>query len=190
MSRPTLNSVATAVAVLVGQPVLCPKTKNKGDAGLLLERLTGIPASSALLDADDGEVKIFPVKTLRTGKRVPKETVAVTMLNHEALASTCWDKSHCASKLRRVLFVPYEREGDHIRLLAPVLFTAASHPELFAKLAADYAAIQTEWLTKGELHGNTGVLMQSRTKGPGGKAKKSRAFYLRPAFLNELVELN
>ena len=190
MERPTLASISASATSLVGQLLLCPKTANKGDAGLLLERLTGIPTSSALLDALDGEVKIFPVKTLRNGERVPKETVAVTMLNHEALASTCWDESHCATKLRRVLFVPYEREGDHIRLLPPILFSQESHAELFVALAADYASIQTEWLTKGELHGHTGVLMQSRTKGPGGNAKKTRAFYLRPAFLKQVVELN
>ena len=32
--------------------------------------------------------------------------------------------------------------------------------------------------------------MQSRTKGPGGNARKTRAFYLRPAFLKRVVELN
>lgn len=190
MERPTLASISATTASLVNQPLLCPKTANKGDAGLLLERLTGIPASSALLDALDGEVKIFPVKTLRNGQRVPKETVAVTMLNHEALASTCWDESHCATKLRRVLLVPYERDGDYIRLLTPVVFSQESHPELFVALAADYVAIQTEWLTKGELHGHTGILLQSRTKGAGGTAKKTRAFYLRPSFLTQVVDLN
>ena len=190
MSRPTLSNISTTATALVGQLLHCPKTKNKGDAGLLLERLTGIPASSALLDAIDGEVKIFPVKRLRNGSLVPKETVAVTMLNHEALASKCWSESHCAEKLRRVLFVPYEREGDHIRLMDPVLFSEDSHTELFARLAADYSAIQSDWLTKAELHGQTGVLLQTRTKGPGGAAKKTRAFYLRPTFLKQVVTLN
>ena len=44
MSRPTLTDITASATALVGQLVLCPKTTNKGDAGLLLERLTGIPA--------------------------------------------------------------------------------------------------------------------------------------------------
>jgi DNA mismatch repair protein MutH len=190
MSRPTLSAINLCASALVNQLIHCPTTKNKGDAGLLLERLTGIPTSSALLDAIDGEVKIFPVKTLRNGTRVPKETVAVTMLNPAALTTTCFEDSHCAAKLRRVLFVPYMREGDHIKLLQPALFTAETHAELFSVLAADYAAIQNELLTKGELHGETGVMMQSRTKGAGGTAKKTRAFYLRPAFMKAVTSLN
>jgi len=190
MSRPTLSSISDTASALCDTPISCPKTRNKGDAGLLLERLTGIPASSALLDALDGEVKIFPVKTLRNGTLVPKETVAVTMLNFQALGTTAFCDSHCAAKLRRVLFVPYVRKGDTIILMKPVLFSESTHPDLFAALCTDYDAIQATWLSAGELHGNTGKFLQSRTKGPGGAAKKTRAFYLRPAFLKQVVKLN
>ena len=33
-------------------------------------------------------------------------------------------------------------------------------------------------------------MMQSRTKGAGGTAKKTRAFYLRPAFMKAVTSLN
>ena len=192
MARPTLSSIEEAVKSHIGEPLHCPITANKGAAGLLLEKLTGIPTSSALLDALDGEVKIVPYKRLKNGSLVPKETIAVTMLNCDQLCSTNFTDSHCAAKLRRMLIVPYIREGDNIRLLKPTLFDASAscNEELFAVLAADYAAIQSEWLSKKELHSETGALLQTRTKGPGGTAKKTRAFYLRPAFMKKVVSLD
>jgi hypothetical protein len=189
MARPTLSSIEEAVKSHIGEPIHCPITANKGAAGILLEKLTGIPQSSALLDALDGELKIVPYKRLKNGTLVPKETIAVTMLNCDQLCTTAFADSHCAIKLRRMLIVPYMRDGDNIRLLKPTLFDAAdaANSELFSALATDYAAIQTEWNSKKELHSTTGVLLQTRTKGPGGKAKKTRAFYLRPAFMKKVV---
>jgi DNA mismatch repair protein MutH len=156
---------------------------------MLLEKLTGVPTSPALLDALDGELKMVPYKRLKNGKLVPKETIAVTMLNCDHLCTTTFDNSHCAAKMRRMLIVPYLRDGDNIRLLKPTLFDSASNQEIFAVLAADYEAIQKEWNTKKELHSETGTLLQTRTKGPGGTAKKTRAFYLRPAFMKKVINL-
>jgi len=188
MERPTLAAIEEAVKRNTGD-IHCPITSNKGAPGLLLEKLTGIPTSSALLDALDGELKMVPYKRLKNGSLVPKETIAVTMLNCDHLCTTAFGDSHCATKLRRMLIVPYLRDGDNIRLLKPTLFDAATNQEVFAVLAADYEAIQKEWNTKKELHSETGTLLQTRTKGPGGKAKKTRAFYLRPAFMKKVINL-
>ena len=191
MERPTLAAIEEGVKSHVGESISCPITANKGAPGILLEKLTGVPTSSALLDALDGELKMVPYKRLKNGTLVPKETIAVTMLNCDQLCTTAFGDSHCATKLRRMLIVPYVRDGDNIRLLKPTLFDASAtcNQEVFAVLAADYAAIQNEWTTKKELHSETGTLLQTRTKGPGGTAKKTRAFYLRPAFMKKVVTL-
>lgn len=189
MERPTLASIEASVKSHIGESIHCPITANKGAPGILLEKLTGVPTSSALLDALDGELKMVPYKRLKNGTLVPKETIAVTMLNCDQLCNTPFADSHCATKLRRMLIVPYVRDGDNIRLLKPTLFDGASNGEVFAILAADYTAIQSEWNTKKELHSETGTLLQTRTKGPGGTAKKTRAFYLRPAFMKKVITL-
>ena len=191
MARPTLASVEECVNSRIGEPIYCPVTRNKGAAGILLEKLTGIPTSSALLDALDGELKMVPYKRLKNGALVPKETIAVTMLDCKKLNTTPFGDSHCAAKLKRVLIVPYVRDGDNIRLLKPHLFDsgAPSNQCVAAILNADYTAIQNEWITKKELHSRTGTLLQTRTKGPGGTAKKTRAFYLRPAFMKRVINV-
>lgn len=184
MARPFLNDVAMAVARL--EAVHCPKTTNKGVVGLLMEKLTGIPASSAHLDCMDGEVKVFPLKRLKSGKVVPKETIAVTMLNPGHLREQeTFDTSTCGSKLRRVLYVPYLREGEMVRVFPATDLTLSG--EVLSLLAADYAAIRKGFLVDGTLASKTGAYLQTRTKGAGRGAPKTRAFYLRTQFITKFI---
>ena len=68
---------------IVGMAYILPKTGNKGLPGIFLEELLGIPQTSNCLDCSDGELKTFPVKRLKSGNLVPKESIAVTMLSTE-----------------------------------------------------------------------------------------------------------
>lgn len=184
MARPFLTDVAMTVARL--EAVHCPKTTNKGIVGLLTETLTGIPASSAHLDCIDGEVKVFPLKRLASGKVVPKETIAVTMLNQGHLRDQeTFESSTCGTKLRRVLYVPYLREGDTVRFFPATDLTLT--PELTATLAKDYAAIRAGFLADGTLSSTTGTYLQTRTKGAGRGAPKTRAYYLRTQFITAFL---
>lgn len=186
--RPTLENVSNAVLALVSSGTIqCDKTKNKGAVGLLCEKLTGIPASSAHIDCEDGEVKVFPLKPLKGGDLTPKETVAVTMLNIKRLTEQSdFQTSDCGTKLRRVLFVPYLRlDPQTVRFYAPTLFELTD--AAVSDLAKDYLAIRNGFLESGNLCSATGVFMQNRTKGAGGDAPKTRAFYLRKEFLHKYV---
>ena len=184
MARPFLHDVATAVARL--EAVHCPKTSNKGIVGLLTETLTGIPTSSAHLDCMDGEVKVFPLKRLTSGTLVPKETIAVTMLNKESLRDQdTFERSTCGTKMKRVLYIPYLREGDMVRFFPATDMTLPS--EVSALLAADYAAIRDRFLADGTFSSRTGVYLQNRTKGAGRGAPKTRAFYLRTQFITKYI---
>ena len=95
MQRPTIASVKACAMNNINIQHHCPKTKNKGAAGLLFEKLTGIPTSSACLDCIDGEVKVYPLKRLASGRIVPKETVAITMMKPEDLENISWNESRC-----------------------------------------------------------------------------------------------
>lgn len=186
--RPTIQNVINAVRSLVSSGTIrCDKTKNKGAVGLLCEKLTGIPVSSAHIDCEDGEVKVFPLKPLKGGNLTPKETVAVTMLNMKRLTEqTDFETSDCGTKLRRVLFVPYLRiDSQTVRFYEPTLFEM--YGEAVSDLAKDYLAIRNGFLETGNLCSATGAFLQNRTKGAGGDAPKTRAFYLRKEFLHKYV---
>ena len=188
MQLPTIDTVTNKCKTLIGTVFNLPKTRNKGDAGLLLERLTGIPMSSACLDCEDGEVKVYPLKQLKDGTIVPKETVAITMMKPEDLATVSWEASRVKKKIDRVLFVGYLRDGDNVTFNNYFLMTATDPKctKLYQTFKEDYEALQNKWLLEGTITSSTGKLIQSRTKGPGGNAPKTRAFYFRPALIKML----
>jgi len=165
-----------------------PRTSNKGEVGVLLEKLTGIPQSSVCLDCQDGELKVFPVKRNAKGALVPKETIAVTMLSKDELKAASFSDSRVCKKMTRMLVVPYERTGDKVRYLEPTLVDSSSEKfkETFGKLECDYNAIRAAFLESGELKSSVGALMQNRTKG-AGHGTTSRAFYLKKEFIKENI---
>lgn len=185
MQRPTIAAVKACAIKNIDIPHFCPVTKNKGAAGLLFEKLAEIPTSSACLDCLDGEVKLYPLKTLKRGDIVPKETVAITMMKPEDLDTISWHESRCRKKIANVLFVGYLRDGDNMIIKNVFQMNEETQPELYKTFQNDYETIQDEWKNKGEITSKTGVLMQSRTKGQGGKAPKTRAFYFKPALMKQ-----
>lgn len=164
---------------------MCPIEKNKGKVGHHLEDLLGIPRSSACLDCIDGEVKTFPLKKDNRGTLSPKETIAVTMLSQEGLRTEEFCQSRCFQKMKKMLMIPYLRDGDTITFYKPTLLECKG--ELLTSIQNDYDQIRKTFLDTGELHSETGLYLQNRTKGPGG-AKKTRAFYLRTSFMSAFVE--
>ena len=187
----TISELVDKMNPIVGKKQTLAITTNKGLPGLLLETLTGIPHTSNCLDCSDGELKTFPVKRLRNGQLVPKETVAVTMLSTDDLRTCDFESSKCFKKMSRMLMVPYYREGDQIQFMAPRLIDL-SLPEFAAlrlALKNDYDVIRAAFLADDTLTSSTGVLLQNRTKG-AGHGSTSRAFYLRPAFMKNNVPLN
>lgn len=184
--RPTISAVKACAINNIDTPYHCPITKNKGAAGLLFEQLAGIPTSSACLDCIDGEVKVYPLKILKRGEIVPKETVAITMMTPEDLETVSWDESRCRKKINNVLFVGYLRDGDNIIIKHVFQMNEISQPALYQIFKNDYESIQNIWIKNKTISAKTGTLMQSRTKGPGG-VKKTRAFYFRPALIKRFL---
>ena len=80
-----ISDIYEKLIPLIGKEYVLPITKNKGLPGIFLEDILGIPHTSNCLDCSDGELKLFPVKKLKNGNIVPKETIAITMLSPEEL---------------------------------------------------------------------------------------------------------
>lgn len=194
MERPTIEQVCAKVLENVNILHNLPKTKNKGMPGNYLENLTGIPTSSACLDCSDGEVKIFPLKLTKSGNYVPKETIAVTMLSKDSLVAHAFEESKVYQKLSKVLYVPYFRNGDIIQYFTPTIIDLREekYAPLIETIRQDYQAIRKHFVETGALEGssNLGKYLQNRTKGAGKGAPKTRAYYLRPLFMKEFVEMS
>jgi DNA mismatch repair protein MutH len=184
----TIQEIQGKIEPLIGKPIYSPLTTNKGATGLLLETITGIPHTPNCLDCSDGELKTFPIKKLKSGKYVPKETMAITMLDVESLKTCCFQDSRCGKKINRMLIVPYFREGDTIKYLRPMLWETAAHEQLCKKIEEDYNLIQSTYLKENILKSELGTYLQTRTKG-AGHGTTSRAFYLRTKFLKETIPL-
>ena len=191
MSKPrqTVKVIREKLASIVGTQILCPKSKNKGAAGHLLEDTLGIPRSSECLDCEDGEIKAFPLKKLKNGTFTPKETVAITMLCQNSLRSHDFLASKCYQKMRRMLMIPYFRNGDSVTFFEPTLIEFDKCPEMLEKIRADYDLIRSDFIERDKLQSRTGAYLQNRTKGAGGSAPKTRAYYLRPIFMKEYCKL-
>lgn len=185
MIRPTIADVHGKVLQFINAPYVLPITSNKGRPGSYLEHLTGIPTSSECLDCVDGEVKVFPITKLKSGKTVPKETIAVTMINRADLLRDDFPSSKLHKKLSNILYIPYFREGDIITYMNPTLISLAAFPQAYAQIQKDYEDIRNA----DESCSSIGIYVQSRTKGPGGDAPKTRAFYLKKQFMLDLVQM-
>jgi len=201
LQRPTLyESLQTFRQSVKGLSFFCPKSKNKGAAGLLLEGKLGIPTSSACLDCIDGEVKGFPQTKATSRSRLAKqfglnegdylasETVAITMMKPSDLSTTNFEDSRLFKKIKNVLFISYVRDGDYVSFNEEIIFDN-SNP-LFQQIREDYETIKEFYNSNGFTKGGVGKLLQVRTKGQGKGAPKTHAFYFRRQFLIQLLQQN
>ena len=188
-----LEEVRTQILELhINKLYYSPITANKGSVGLLLEKINGIQSGSSHLDFEDGEMKAFPLKRLKNGTIVPKETISITMINEKNLLETPFTESGICSKSCRILFVPYLRDGDFITYMEPVVIDMLNDTHLREQIQEDYEFIRNEFITHGELKTYNGKHIQSRQKGAGAKKrppskKKTFSFYFRTNFIKEFL---
>ena len=161
--------------------------------------------NSECLDLDDGEIKAFPLKkNKKSDILVPKETIAITMVDREALKTNNFEDSKLRTKIERVIFVPYLRKGDKVLIFKPILLPL-ENKIMCDNIKKDYCNIQKHLLDKNELRSNIGEYIQCRTKGTGRlnnqpaseKLDKptlsiptnstSRAFYFKTSYIREYI---
>jgi DNA mismatch repair protein MutH len=190
--RPCITDVYNKVIEISNIEHNLPKSSNKGNPGNYLEKLAGIPTSSECLDCTDGEVKVFPLKKNKFGIFSPKETIAVTMINNDSLIKEDFINSKVYKKLSNVLYVPYYRENDIIKYMRPTIINLETNTIIKEQIKEDYDNIRKYLIENSTLERSSkiGVFLQNRTKGAGGSKPKTRAFYLRPKFVIDYVNIN
>jgi DNA mismatch repair protein MutH len=175
--------------------------QNKGWKGLVLERLAGLQTN--ISKAPNGlswelkSVSFYNVK----GKLVPKETMAITMINPEELKKHDFFESHCWSKLKSIIFCAvmwHGKNSQEAELINVASLDFAENDDLIIKIKADYDFIRNKLITKGfqSLTGKDGKWIQARTKGTGGTNPRTgkrrpitRAFYARKGLVKKIFEI-
>jgi len=175
--------------------------QNKGWKGLILERLAGLETN--ISKAPNGlswelkSVSFYEVK----GELVPKETMAITMINPTELKETEFFKSHCWEKLKAMIFCAVKWNGKNSedgQLIKVASLDFSEDDDLIREIKADYDFIRNKLFKEGfhALTGKDGKWIQARTKGTGGTNPKTgerrpitRAFYARKELVKKIFEL-
>lgn len=168
--------------------------QNKGWKGLVLERLAGLETNVS--KAPNGltyELKSVSFCYNQQGKLVPKETMAITMINPNEFKEHSFFKSHCWSKLKSIVFcaVMWRRHNaEQAELLAVTSLDFLETDDLIKEIKSDYNLIRKKLITQGfeSLTGKDGKWIQARTKGPG-HGSISRAFYARKELVAKIFEI-
>ena len=167
--------------------------QNKGWKGLVLERLAGL--ENNVSKAPNGlSFELKSVSFHNTGKGlVPKETMAITMINQEELKKYSFFESHCWAKLKSIIFCAvmwHGQNADSGELLKVANLDFAEDDDLIQEIKADYDFIRNKLITQGfeALTGVDGKWIQARTKGPG-HGSISRAFYARTCLVKKIFEI-
>lgn len=167
--------------------------QNKGWKGLTLERLAGLTNSNSPAPNGLGfELKAVAYEE-RKGIWIPKETMAITMINPKTLITTSFFKSHCWEKLKSLVFCAvhwYGKHQDKAELLKVSSLDFLESDDLIKEIENDYEFIRNKLIEHGfsALTGKDGKWIQARTKGPG-HGSISRAFYARKTLLKEIIKL-
>jgi DNA mismatch repair protein MutH len=167
--------------------------QNKGWKGLILERLAGLENSNA--KAPNGltfELKSVAFHYVK-GELVPKETMAITMINPSELRVHSFFESHCWSKLKTIIFCAVMWHGKNSQaaeLLNVASLDFSETDDLIREIEADYEFIRKKLIEHGfqSLTGTDGRWIQARTKG-AGHGSTSRAFYARTRLVKKIFEI-
>lgn len=178
------------IAPIHGITIKTDSGYNKGWCGHLIEKHLGLEINSNQApDIGEWELKYVPMKYLKNGKLVFKETMAITMINKNDIINTSFENSHLYEKIRKLILVLCIVESDN-KITLYKAFPITLNEDFLIKIKNDYLVLQD--IVKRDfnmLSGKYGTLVQARTKGKG-KGSTSRAFYAKKSLLNEMLMLS
>jgi DNA mismatch repair protein MutH len=167
--------------------------QNKGWKGLILERLAGLENSNA--KAPNGLT--FELKSVSFhyigGELMPKETMAITMINPIELRAQSFFQSHCWAKLKTIVFCAvmwHGKNSQSAELLKVASLDFSETDDLIREIQGEYEFIRQKLIEHGfeSLTGSDGQWIQARTKG-AGHGSTSRAFYARTRLVKKIFEM-
>lgn len=167
---------------------------NKGWAGHVIERYLGLPINSAQSpNFGSWELKIVPLKRLKTDVVVLKETMAITMIDPVNVLQKEFEESHLLTKLKKIVVCArmFESKEENASILVRVSTFDLDNSIVYKQVKSDYELARDVIKNKGfnALTGKMGILVQPRTKG-AGHGSTSRAFYARKIFVSHILGLS
>lgn len=142
---------------------------------------------------DSLELKIVPLKHLRSGEVVVKKTMAITMIDPVNVLQKKFEESHLLTKLKKIVVCArmFESKEEKSSIFIKVSTFDLDNPRIYLQVKADYDNVRETIKHKGfnTLSGKMGVLVQPRTKG-AGHGSTSRAFYARKIFVAHILGLS
>lgn len=167
---------------------------NKGWAGHTIERFLGLPLNSSQSpNFGSWELKVVPIKELRSGVWTIKETMAITMIDPYNVLQTKFEDSHLFNKLQKIVMVvrTVGQDMNSDSFVKEVATIDLLDREVFNQVKQDYETVRKTLKEFPDgfsrLSGRMGVYIQPRTKG-AGHGSTSRAFYARKNFLNIFIK--
>lgn len=171
---------------------------NKGWVGQTLDRLANtLDINSSKPDGEDFELKSVSVIN-RNSEWVPKETIAITMMNPQSILTESFENSALWHKLERMILVGHcyadgKKDSAFVKFISPV---DVSDPTLVEKISSYWNVIQ-DTVRRGNIalyssKGTSSGFLQLRTKGSGrskstcpitGTEFNTRAFYATKNFI-------
>jgi len=167
---------------------------NKGWAGHVFERYLELPINSAQSpNFGSWELKSIPLKYKKNGALTFKETMAITMIDPVNICQKNFEESHLLAKLKKAIVVARivgDTVDDESYVHSVVKFDLEG--DLYEYVKNDYNHVKETLMDpdKGFNHltGKMGIYIQPRTKG-AGHGSTSRAFYARPTFLKQFIDI-
>lgn len=156
----------------------------------MLEKLAGLEINSRKAPNGLGfELKSVSFRS-KNEEYIPKETMAITMINPEELLQDSFYKSHCWAKLKSLIFCAVEWNGTfakEAKLLDVTSLDFFEGHDIINEIEADYEFIRKKLREQGfsSLTGKDGKWIQARTKG-AGHGSTSRAFYAKTGLVAEI----
>ncbi len=171
------------------------RKQNKGWFGHVIEHYLGLPQNSAQSpNFGSWELKTTSLKTLKNGSIVPKETLAITMIDPYEVAQKPFEESHLYAKLKKLILVSRivsDKFEDSGKVYSVNTFDLSNNA-LLKEIKEDYDLIRNKLIDNNKslscLTGRMGKWIQPRTKGPG-HGSESRAFYARKALVQKIIGL-
>ncbi len=160
---------------------------NKGWKGITLEHLAGVPNNRcAGLNFELNSVSYY----MKEGVWLPKETMAVMMLDPDEVEQDYFFHSYLWEKLKSIIFCAVSwngRNNTESKLLKVSSLDFWRDEQLIKKVVADYEFIRYKLQAHGyeSMSSRDGKYIQTRTKGTG-YGSTTRAFYAKKNFLKEI----
>ncbi len=170
---------------------------NKGWAGQVIERYLGIQLNSSRApNMGTWELKVIPLKYLLNGELRFKETMAITMIDAPYIRQTPFERSHLLDKMRKAVIVAriVGSSPEDPQIVHSATATGLDDDrDLYRQVQRDYNLVRECIADPARgpdaLRSDMGTYVQPRTKGAGGNAKRTRAFYARKEFLARVIHL-